>query len=550
MRVKGIHDLAEVTPGREIQCDVLVVGAGPVGLTLARALAGKGLEVVVLDAGPATPITEPSQAGVHFDRLEYKGATEGRAFGLGGTSSLWGGQLLPVRDADLCGRPQIGAPQWPIAYEELERHFGQLQRWLHVGQSAFDLGVIRELRPDSRPDRRPDASRSLAQLRWLDWTPRRSQWMPFDRRNIAKAWRRELAAARGIHIWLNAHAGDWHFNTPPGPRVLGTVEAKSANGHTLRLRPGVVAICAGGLESARAVLEMNLQAGGLAPGIDRFAGRHLHDHLSMRIARIEVVDRTRLQRLFAPSFEGATMRSLRMELSPDYLAREHLPALYAHIIAVAPADSAFAVVRDMLRAAQRGHMGAAIRGAARMSKALPGIADILYWRYLGKRLAFPRDSSLYLSVDFEQAPQRENRVYLGESGPDGRRPLHIDWDITPDAPRIGQAVQKAFQAFWSENQLETVARLDFIDLETAGAGADWVSNLYGLYHPAGTTRMARDPELGVVDTDLRIHGTRNAFVVGSSVFPSMGAANPTFTAMALALRLAEFIDRGDLLGKT
>jgi choline dehydrogenase-like flavoprotein len=34
------------------------------------------------------------------------------------------------------------------------------------------------------------------------------------------------------------------------------------------------------------------------------------------------------------------------------------------------------------------------------------------------------------------------------------------------------------------------------------------------------------------------------------VFPSMGAANPTFTAMALALRLAEFIDRGGLPGKT
>lgn len=541
MRVKGIHDLAEGTPGGEIQCDVLVVGAGPVGLTLARALADKGLQVVVLDSGPATPTTEPPPARVHFDRRPYLGATEGRAFGLGGTSSLWGGQLLPVRDADLCERPQIGAPQWPIAYEELERHFGQLQRWLHVGQSTFDLGgTDRESPADSRS--------SLAELRWLDWTPRRSQWMPFDRRNIAKAWRRELTAARGIHIWLNAHAGGWHFNAPPGPRVLGAVEAKSANGHTLRLRPGAVAICAGGLESARAVLDMNLQSGGLAPGIDRFAGRRLHDHLSMRIARIEAVDRTRLQRLFAPSFEGATMRSLRMELSPEYLAREQLPALYAHIIAVAPADSAFAVVRDMLRAAQRGHMGAAIRGAARIPKALPGIADMSYWRYWGKRLAFPRDSSLFLSVDFEQAPQHENRVYLGESGPDGKRPLHVDWDLTSDAPRIGQAVQRAFQAFWRENQLEKVARLDFIDLKTAGA--DWVSNLYGLYHPAGTTRMARDPELGVVDTDLRIHGTRNAFVVGSSVFPSMGAANPTFTAMALALRLAQFIDRGHLSAKT
>jgi choline dehydrogenase-like flavoprotein len=534
----SIHDLAKGAAGREIHCDVCVVGAGPVGLTLARALADKGRDVVVLDAGPSTPTTERLDSGVRFDRLAYKGATEGRAFGLGGTSSLWGGQLLPVRDTDLCARSQIGAPEWPIAYAELERHFGQLQRWLHVGQSAFDLGSVKA----------SDSPHPLAQLSWLDWAPRRSQWMSFDRRNLAKAWRRELAAARGIVIWLNAHAGGWHFNAPPGPRVLEGVEARSANGHILKLRPRVVAVCAGGLESARAVLEMNLQSGGLSPGVDQFSGRYLHDHLSMRIARIEVLDRTRLQQLFAPRFEGATMRSLRMELSPDFLAREHLPALYAHIIAVAPADSAFAVVRDMLRALQRGQMYAAIRDAARMPKALPGIADLLYWRYLRNRLAFPSDSTLYLSVDFEQAPQRENRIYLGESGPDGRRRLHIDWDIPSDAPRIGKAVQKAFQAFWIENQLEKVARLDFIDLETPDV--NWVSNLYGLYHPAGTTQMARDPEFGVVDADLRIHGTRNAFVAGSSVFPSMGAANPTFTAMALALRLAEFIDRGTLLAKT
>lgn len=540
MKLQGIHDLAGGSPGREIHCDVCVVGAGPVGLTLARALADKGRQVVVLEAGPATPTTEPSGSAVHFDRLAYQGATEGRAFGLGGTSSLWGGQLLPLRPADLRERSQIGAPEWPIAYTVLERHFAQLQRWLHVEQSAFDLEPTRKSRSDSR--------HSLAELSWFDWKPRRSQWISFARRNIAKAWRRELNAAQSIQIWLNAQAADWHFSAPPGPRVLDGVEAKSPNGHILRLRPRVVAICAGGLESARTVLEMNAQAGGLSPGVGQLAGRYLQDHLSMRIARIEVLDRTRLQQLFAPRFEGATMRSLRMELSPDILTREHLPALYAHIIAEAPANSGFAVIRDMLRAVQRGQVGSAIHGAARMPRALPGVADLLYWRYLRRRLAFPPDSALYLSVDFEQAPRHENRVYLGESGSDGRRCLHIDWDIPTDAARIGKAVQKAFQAFWKENQLEKVARLEFLDLDKADA--NWMSNLYGLYHPAGTTRMARDPELGVVDTDLRIHGTRNAFVVGSSVFPSMGAANPTFTAMALALRLADFIDCGNLLAKT
>jgi choline dehydrogenase-like flavoprotein len=55
----------------------------------------------------------------------------------------------------------------------------------------------------------------------------------------------------------------------------------------------------------------------------------------------------------------------------------------------------------------------------------------------------------------------------------------------------------------------------------------------------GTTRMHTDPKQGVVDADSRVHGISNLFVAGSSVFPTAGAANPTFTIVALALRLAD-----------
>ena len=59
----------------------------------------------------------------------------------------------------------------------------------------------------------------------------------------------------------------------------------------------------------------------------------------------------------------------------------------------------------------------------------------------------------------------------------------------------------------------------------------------------GTTRMHRDPVLGVVDENARVHGTTNLFVAGSSVFPAGGLVNPTLTLVALALRLADHIDR-------
>ena len=57
----------------------------------------------------------------------------------------------------------------------------------------------------------------------------------------------------------------------------------------------------------------------------------------------------------------------------------------------------------------------------------------------------------------------------------------------------------------------------------------------------GTTRMHRDPRQGVVDERSYVHGVANLLVAGSSVFPTSGAANPTLTIVALALRMADHL---------
>jgi choline dehydrogenase-like flavoprotein len=60
-------------------------------------------------------------------------------------------------------------------------------------------------------------------------------------------------------------------------------------------------------------------------------------------------------------------------------------------------------------------------------------------------------------------------------------------------------------------------------------------------HQLGTTRMGRDRRDGVVDENLKTFDVSNLYVVGSSIFPTSSQANPTFTAVALAVRLAEHL---------
>ena len=60
---------------------------------------------------------------------------------------------------------------------------------------------------------------------------------------------------------------------------------------------------------------------------------------------------------------------------------------------------------------------------------------------------------------------------------------------------------------------------------------------------AGITRMASDPAKGIVNPECRLFDVENISIAGSSVFPTIGYANPTLTIVALALRLAEHLKK-------
>lgn len=63
----------------------------------------------------------------------------------------------------------------------------------------------------------------------------------------------------------------------------------------------------------------------------------------------------------------------------------------------------------------------------------------------------------------------------------------------------------------------------------------------GAGHIMGTARMGHDSKTSVVDANLVCHDHKNLLIVGSSVFPTGGTANPTLTIAALSIRAAEFI---------
>jgi choline dehydrogenase-like flavoprotein len=143
-------------------------------------------------------------------------------------------------------------------------------------------------------------------------------------------------------------------------------------------------------------------------------------------------------------------------------------------------------------------------------------------------------SGWVLESKSEQAPNPLSRVTLQrERDAFGLNRVQLDWRMLPIDR---QTVLRGEEIVDQELRRLGLGRLAPVPPDEL---VGWPANLEGGWHQMGTTRMDDDPRRGVVDADCRVHGIANLFCAGSSVFPTGGAAPPTLTIVALALRLAE-----------
>ena len=63
----------------------------------------------------------------------------------------------------------------------------------------------------------------------------------------------------------------------------------------------------------------------------------------------------------------------------------------------------------------------------------------------------------------------------------------------------------------------------------------------GVAHQSGTCRFGKDPKTSVLDVNCKAHELDNLYVVDTSFFVSIGAVNPSLTAMANAIRVGDHL---------
>ena len=528
-----------------LDTDICIIGAGAAGIAMARSFIGTRWRVCLLEGGGLAG-EQPSQAlyegdwsgGLPLD----PGVSRMRAFG--GSCNLWGGGCAPLDASDMYARDWVPHSGWPMAAAELEPYY--LRAGEACGLPSHPIDGNGFACQPGLPPLSFDAQKATNRICMR--TP-----LLFGRDYLS-----ELARAQNITVLL--HANLLALEIAPDGRAVQGARIGSLARHRAVVRARHYVLACGGIENARLLLLSDALLPGGPGNAHGLVGRYFMDHPSGKLGSVRAGASEQLVKPY--DREGAQDVAAFPEIclsEPAQRAHRLLNARVHPFAVEAPVPRGLRALRGLRKARQPPPIDEGSRLEARLcaamrNGALPeadtaagstaalvlqlgvGMGDVAR-ALLRKRAGRPavRTSHVDLVGYFEQAPNPDSRITLGhERDALGQRKVRVDWRLTPLDRHTYRTAASLFGA-----ELARACGGHFEPAPWIGTGDDVVPAVQGTAHHMGTTRMADDPRQGVVDRHCRVHGMDNLHVAGSSVFPTGGWAFPTFTIVALSLRLAD-----------
>jgi choline dehydrogenase-like flavoprotein len=497
--------------------DIIIVGSGAGGGTMAHALSKTGARILLLERGDFVPQEhenwDPEAVWKH---LRYQSSERwlderGRAFrpythyNVGGNTKFWGSVLYRLRREDFQAiehRDGV-SPAWPVDYETLAPYYDRAERLYHVrGEQGIDpTEPPRGPYPYQAVPHAAGMKAIVAQLRAQGLHPSPlplgvlrpgeadgcilcNTCNSFACRIHAKS-EAEVCAVRpaiarpNVTLWTNACAR--RLITDARGRRLRAVDVER-NGATLRVGASLFIVSCGAVNSAALLLRSATDAhpGGLANS-SGLVGRRYMAHLAT------------MMQGFHPFRPNATVFQKTVAINDFYLRGP---------------DSRFPLGQIQSQGRTHGVMA---------QTAYPWIP---VWAY---------DAWVARGVDWlamsEDLPRLENRVVVER---DGRiRLLYSPNNLASHRALVVETRR-------------ILRRLGFWVVVTHSHGSKNTT------HQCGTLVFGSNPRESVLDPFCRAHDIDNLFVVDASFFPSSAAVNPGLTIIAQALRVADHIESTDL----
>lgn len=503
-----------------IDCDVCIAGSGPAGITLANELAGSPIQVCVIEGGglpDGTPVRASivaEQVGLPVDMVKF------RQYMFGGASNLWGGvrrrwvRLRPMDPIDFEERPWVTNSGWPIKYHDLVPYFRRAADIMKVPCFGnFDAAAFQDrLVPEFHDEEVHTALFQVVQAT-----------------RFGEVYADPLANARNVRVYLHARVVE--IEEHPTSPVVRCLHFVTPGGSRHRVSAKHFVLACGGLENPRLLLTSNRKAAAGVGNEHDLVGRYYMQH-PKGMHGIALLNKKSLRSpLYTRRCRADRIMILAgLSFSEEFQRKEKV---LNHCIMFGPMLSlseshASAAYRALLRAWHSPN-----GSAGRYSEFFGATASAA--AVLGRAIKDFRVDRLFVVANhMEQIPRPDSRLDLSrQRDRSGVQQLRTDWRINGVEK---ESLRRLHELVGGKLARDGAGRLES-ELDPLGI---WpISQDSG--HHLGTTRMHGDPRRGVTDAHCRVHGVRNLYISGGSLFPTCGHANPTFTIVALAVRLADHL---------
>jgi choline dehydrogenase-like flavoprotein len=346
---------------------------------------------------------------------------------------------------------------------------------------------------------------------------------------------------REKNITLLLHANAVNLQLSADAKALKKLDIRALSGRSGTVRARAFVLACGGIEIPRLLLASNaVEPGGIGNRYD-LVGRFFMDHPSGTCGTVFTDQSERLVAAYDHSYHWDRRLPIYPTLCLSEKTQERARLLNARCRLVSyeaePVADGVAALRGLLDQVRRRRMkgGDVFRQLRRIGADLGHVAAATRRRLQGQNATAMR---LDLEGVFEQSPNPDSRIVLSDEFDSlGQRRAKLDWRFTELDWRTFRGLAGHFDA--------QLRHLGFGHLATA----EWLlssrpelnSQVRGVAHHLGTTRMSNDPRCGVVDHNCRVYGIDNLFINSGSVMPTGGFAGPTFTIVALGIRLADHL---------
>lgn len=536
-----------IAPGSVLDAEICIVGAGAAGISMALEFINTGRSVLVLESGDQA-LKKEVQAlyeGEVADEKMHSPPVKYRQRQFGGSTTIWGGRCMPFDPIDFESRPFVPHSGWPITFEDVAPYYPKAAEYLETG--ACDFAADSALHSTARPMLKNFQSAAVR----TDGLERFSRPT-----RMGKRYRQALEDAQNLTVLLGANCTA--IKLSPDGSSVDHLSVATLSGRKFSLRAQQFVLATGGLEVARLLLASNDVAPQGVGNAHDVVGRYYMCHIAGNVGTLRVhggPDNAHHGYDLSP--DGIYCRR-RLQLRENVQRAMGVGNMVARLHFAKIADPAHksGVLSGLFLAknfisyeyGKRLNDGSATTWKTYLQHIRNIVGDPLdtltfltHWvtkRTLANR-KFPsvvlrnKSNRFSLDVHAEQVPNPESRVVLtNKIDALGMPQLRVDWRYRKEDI---DTVRKTLRKLATELQASGVAELEFdedtLEQDLLQFGA------YGGHH-VGTARMGEDPRTSVVDRHCQVHGVSNLHISSAAVFATSSQANPTFTVVALALRLA------------